>query len=82
MKRALQYLKDHSWLRPADVAPIFRVEYNELWRRLKNPNIGYRKDNHRPFLLNDSEIRSVESYIRTQYYAGFSADKEMIIGAV
>ena len=49
---------------------------------MKNPNIGWRKDNSRSPLLNDSETRAIVTYIREQYYAGFPADKEMIMSKV
>ena len=65
-----------------ECARIFDLEPREVQRRIKDPTIRRHANNRRPPLLNPQEIEAIRRYIDHQYYSGFPANRDIIVGAV
>ena len=55
MAKCLQFIKEHPGYILIEIARKYSLEPQQVLRRLKNPTIGWRQDNHQPVLLSSAE---------------------------
>ena len=80
---ALQFLREHPHTVISEVAKAHFVNRRTLTNHWKGRNKGTVKENGgKNKLLNREQIQAIFLYIENQAYAGFSASRKIIQGAV